>query len=50
MLFENFLQNFSEKDLSIFPIDSQNLYSALKERVGVATDLESVEYRIKKVF
>ncbi|VDN50458.1 unnamed protein product [Dracunculus medinensis] len=39
-----------EKDLSIFPIDSQNLYSALKERVGVATDLESVEYRIKKVF
>uniref|UniRef100_A0A914VRU8 ATP-dependent RNA helicase n=1 Tax=Plectus sambesii TaxID=2011161 RepID=A0A914VRU8_9BILA len=38
-----------EKDLPIFPIDSPNLMNALKARMALATEVESLDHRMHKV-
>uniref|UniRef100_A0A914ZNG2 ATP-dependent RNA helicase n=2 Tax=Parascaris univalens TaxID=6257 RepID=A0A914ZNG2_PARUN len=38
-----------EHQLPPFPIDSKHLFDALKERVKAATEVESLEHRMKKI-
>ncbi|VDN43553.1 unnamed protein product [Gongylonema pulchrum] len=48
--YQRICRNLSrENELPIFPVDSPELYNVLKGRVEVATAVESVEHRLKKV-
>ncbi|VDK86056.1 unnamed protein product [Litomosoides sigmodontis] len=38
-----------EKEFPIFPFDSSELYGVLKERVEVATAVEALDHRLKKI-
>uniref|UniRef100_A0A9J2PJ32 ATP-dependent RNA helicase n=1 Tax=Ascaris lumbricoides TaxID=6252 RepID=A0A9J2PJ32_ASCLU len=38
-----------EHELPVFPVDSTHLFNALKERVKAATEVESLEHRMKKI-
>lgn len=39
----------SEKELTVFPIDAPSLHSAIEQQVAAASELDSIEFRIKKI-